>query len=187
MSQKVTKPNAKKPAKAPAPQQEYIGKDFTLDEVDKQIMSMRLQHVGITDAQIAKELNYSREQVNRRQQKPAFKAAMAHYSRSAKQILEDSLSKAALKFVALMDCKKPATERLAARDILVNGGVLKLKLDIDHHFSEPFIVERTDGKQTVMGQREKDDKATVGGASAGSDADQNSPPDSTNASENDRD
>jgi hypothetical protein len=153
MAPKNTK---KKPTQKKSEPQEYVGKEYSLDDVDKAILQLRLQHPGITDHQIADELGYSRSHVTRRQNKEGFKKAKAEYSRSAEQILKDAVKNAALKMAGLLQCKKPATERLAARDILVNAGVMKIKFDMDHHFPEPFIVETSDGKQTVMGQKERD-------------------------------
>jgi hypothetical protein len=99
--------------------------DFELDEVDYKILQLTLDYKTLSDREIGELIGYTRQQVNLRKQKPAFKKAIELRFLKAIEILDSLKTPAAIKIGEHMESKDEKVSLKACEDIL--GDVLKEK------------------------------------------------------------
>lgn len=131
--------------------------ELELDETDVNILFYAQRYPGITNEQLGKLVGLAASNVSRRRNAPKYLARLEQMNATALKVVEDSVKKAAEKYVSLLDNEDPSIRERVASKILTSAGILKQKVEVGGDFWEPFIVQSTNGTQTVMGIRQKEE------------------------------
>lgn len=131
---------AKRP-KQPASAQEILAR-HSLDETDKLILKLLVEHPSITDTEIGAVVNLDRKAVGARRRKEAFQNAINDFLMPAKERIQSLVDKAARKYQKLLDSHDEKVVRNVAKDILISEGRLKNRVAIDPGDSEPLIIRK---------------------------------------------
>jgi len=121
---------------------------YELDEIDRRILNLKLQHPGMTDEEIGVILDLHRVSVCNRRTKPAWQAAYAEETRPAADLINAVAEKAAKRYIALLDCDDPRVVEKVARSLLVHANLLKTK-DEGGTAVEPLVLVMPMSQETI--------------------------------------
>jgi predicted transcriptional regulator len=102
---------------------------------------------GKTVGQIAKEMGLHRTTVSKVLNGEDAKAII----KDAQDALHTAVPKAVQVLINALDSPDEMTAVNVARDILKNIGALQTKVELDHKFPKPVVIERINGTTVVLG------------------------------------
>lgn len=142
-SPKVRKANSRQ--KTP---QEILAR-YELDEVDKAILKLKVQHPAIALSEIAQILGIHRGVVRKRIKKTQWQSAYDEFFLPAKSILEKEVTRLTRKYLKLADSPDVKVSERVIRAILISAGVLRNKFEVDSESFEPIIITRPLNKDVI--------------------------------------
>ena len=101
-----------------------LGK-FELDLIDMAMLKLYSQYPQITDKEVGIIVELTSWQVNRRKNKDKFQGALRELFSSSQEIIDNNVTKAARKYVELLDDSSYIIVEKAARTILQSAGIFK--------------------------------------------------------------
>lgn len=124
---------------APTPEQraamrERLGIDG-FDDIDRQMLTLILERAGIKDRELGVAVGLSREQCNRRKNRPGFQRALEEARLDALTIFQKNQARAARKLGHLIDAKD---EMVAIRACLAHLAPLLRSDRVGEDGAEPF-------------------------------------------------
>lgn len=91
---------------------------YSLDSLDYSIIDLMLRNPSINDTEIAKQLGYKREQINKRKNRPAFKKEIIELSKEAITKIQEIQSKAVRRLEKIIEFGEDKDAKTAAIALL---------------------------------------------------------------------
>lgn len=134
--------------KAQVSAKEILAK-YELDELDKQLLKLKVERPAMSDREIGIVLEIDRRVVKKRLAREAWRHAFDEFFLPAKTLIERDVSRLTRKYLKLADSHDEKVAERVIRAILISHGVLKNKVDFEAPGGEWLVIKRPMAKEVI--------------------------------------
>lgn len=125
---------------------ETLKKSTEIDDIDKELIRLKIENPSITKTALSEKLGVCRENIINRLDKDSVKKAIIELQKGALDILLEGQTKAARKLIKLLDSSDERIVLKAASEIL--KGVLSDKIDVNVNTFKDWVDSITKSEET---------------------------------------